>query len=40
MAVASEPLDDAIARIAITAGPVTALRRPVTDWGLIGRDKF
>jgi cell wall-associated NlpC family hydrolase len=28
MAVASEPLDDAIARIAIIAGPVTALRRP------------
>jgi cell wall-associated NlpC family hydrolase len=31
MAVASEPLGDAIARIAITAGPVTALRRPVPD---------
>ena len=40
MAVASEPLDDAIARIAITAGPVTALRRPMADRGLIGRDKF
>ena len=36
MAVASEPLDDAIARIAITAGPVTALRRPVTDRVLAG----
>ena len=31
MAVASEPLGDAIARIAITAGPVTALRRPMPD---------
>ena len=31
MAVASEPLGDAIARIAITAGPVTALRRPMSD---------
>jgi hypothetical protein len=31
MAVASEPLGDAIARIAITAGPVTSLRRPVPD---------
>ncbi|MDC1406826.1 C40 family peptidase [Candidatus Puniceispirillum sp.] len=31
MAVASEPLDDAIARIAITNGPVTALRRPMAD---------
>ena len=40
MAVASEPLDDAIARIAITAGPVSALRRPMADRGLIGRDKF
>jgi len=40
MAVASEPLDDAIVRIAITAGPVTALRRPMADRGLIGRDKF
>jgi cell wall-associated NlpC family hydrolase len=40
MAVASEPLDDAIARIAITAGPVTALRRPVTDRGLVGQGKF
>ena len=29
MAVVSEPLDDAIARIAITAGAVTALRRPM-----------
>ena len=36
MAVASEPLDDAIARIAITAGPVTALRRPVTNRVLAG----
>ena len=32
MAVTSEPLGDAIARIAITTGPVTALRRPVPDW--------
>ena len=31
MAVASEPLGDVIARIAITAGPVTALRRPMSD---------
>ena len=31
MTVASEPLGDAIARIAITAGPVTALRRPMSD---------
>jgi hypothetical protein len=31
MAVASEPLGDAIARIAITAGPVTALRRPMPE---------
>ena len=36
MAVASEPLDDAIARIAITAGPVMALRRPVADRVLAG----
>jgi cell wall-associated NlpC family hydrolase len=40
MAVASEPLDDAIVRIAITAGPVTALRRPVANQGLIGQGKF
>ena len=31
MAVASEPLGDVITRIAITAGPVTALRRPMPD---------